>query len=482
MKDKKEPVLLTDLQIQQFICDGFLVLQADVADAVNKQIDERFNWIVEHEGNHGNNILPRLPDLYKIIDCSVVRGAMISLLGPDYMLYVHRYWHFRRVPEEPIDHEAAIARSRKGSHQDSYPPTIQARSHCLHFLRAMYYSHDVPLQNGPTHVVPGSQYHNRVSDEDRPRQMPVEVKAGAVVISHFDIIHTGFANRSERVRNMMKFIFARGKRAEAPAWQHESTDWKRPANLSAPFKLDACWQQQWNHLCNLNPEPVEKKGNTKGLINSLETATDVQTRIDLIEELGDTQSADAVTHLITLLDEGHQAERTTTIYSLAKIGSPVIAPLIDCLIKAGEENPDPVPSFETLNLDDACHALAAIGEDCISAVLPLLDSSNEITVLSAIHILNDISIYKEEVAKALLALLDSDKPFILCLAANALGNIGADESAPSLCRLLDHPLDLEQTNVYKWPIAWAIHHNAAFALAHLGAGAAACEDEIIKHL
>ena len=49
--------------MRRFITDGYLTLQPTVPPGTHEIIDEKFTWIIEHEPNPGNNILPRLPEL-----------------------------------------------------------------------------------------------------------------------------------------------------------------------------------------------------------------------------------------------------------------------------------------------------------------------------------------------------------------------------------------------------------------------------------
>ncbi|MCJ8332580.1 MAG: phytanoyl-CoA dioxygenase family protein, partial [Lentisphaeria bacterium] len=234
MSANSDAVLLTDEQIQQFICDGYIALESDVDPAVHQLIDERLQYVKENEFHMGNNFMPRIPEFHLVTDCPVVRGALISILGADYMLYSHRCIHWRDPEKEPVSDELFNERVRGDSHQDSYPPFLNWRSHPHQFVRMMYYPHDTELVNGPTHVVPGSHYHGGVSEEDRHNEIPITGKAGTVFLSHFDIIHSGSPNQSDRVRNMMKFIFARGRRADHPSWDHVDATWKN-LNTKAPY-------------------------------------------------------------------------------------------------------------------------------------------------------------------------------------------------------------------------------------------------------
>jgi hypothetical protein len=442
--------LLTDDQVKQFICDGFLMLEPDVDPALHTLIDERFNWLAENEPNPGNNILPRLPELEQILNCNVVRGAMISLLGSDYLVHPHRFWHNRNPNTEPMSDDDIWEEVKKGSHQDSYTPAGQARSHRLQYLRFMYYSHDLEMVNGPTHVIPGSQYHSGLTDEDRERETPVTGQAGTIFISHFDLGHAGCPNMSDRCRNMIKFIFIRSTHPTSPNWDCSSIDWSLPNDITAPYILSECWQRQWDWLC----------GNTNNTRNTDRTIDD----------------------LMPLLGTAHQAERTKALYDIATIGEPAIEPLVKNIIDAGSETPDKRKHYgECIPMEDACYALIEIGEKSLDAVLPLLSSPDEWTVLNAIHVINDLGINRADIRDALEALVVSDSYPIISSSINALGSIGASESVPTICRVLDTHYDMEGERKGWWPTEWLIHFNASMALARLGEGAAPAVDDIRRH-
>ena len=89
----KDRVMLSDEQVRQFICDGFLQLQSELDAALHRQIDERLRWAYEKEFVMGNNILARVPELHDVIESPNVDGALTGILGPNYLLYPHRAVH-----------------------------------------------------------------------------------------------------------------------------------------------------------------------------------------------------------------------------------------------------------------------------------------------------------------------------------------------------------------------------------------------------
>ncbi|MCJ8330632.1 MAG: phytanoyl-CoA dioxygenase family protein [Lentisphaeria bacterium] len=475
------PVLLTDEEIQRFICDGFLILKPNVDSSVHTLIDERFNWLVENEPNAGNNILPRLPELNQILNCAVVRGAMISLLGEDYLIHPHRYWHSRPPEKETMSETQIRDEIKRGSHQDAYTPAAQGKSHCLQFLRFMYYSHDMELANGPTHVVPGSQYHSSLTDEDRDRQIPVLGNAGTIFISHFDLAHAGCPNMSGRCRNMIKFLFLRAKPSPIPSWNHQDSSWKKPSNLQAPYNLENCWKKQWDLLCQ-NIKDTHDPSDATALISDLAKESELKSRISLIQKIGHSQSESAVEPLAALLNTAHQAERTTAIYALAEIGEAAIPALIK-ILEAAEQGLDKSVYNSTISLNDACYALSAIGESALDAVLPLLKVKKWWSLVNAIHVVNDCAVYRDDIRQALEDLLGNEKSFVVSFSINALGAIRSIKSSGKLFNILEGPRETVQTgDVKEWPEQWFHHYTIALAMARMGKELTEFEARIIPQL
>lgn len=457
---KLEPILLTDEEMIQFLVDGFLVLQPTVPDGTHEIIDEKFNWLVEHETNPGNNILPRLPELNLVLESPEVRGAITSLLGPDYLIHPHRYWHYKEPSDmDPEDREEIWNKVMSGSHQDSYSPSRQPRSHHMRYARFMYYSHDVEEVHGPTHVIPGSQFHAGLEDDDRAREIPVTGKAGTVFLSHFDLGHAAGVNLSDRVRHMIKFLFMRTEEPQSPSWQSTSTEWKKPAQIPAPCDLEQAWKHHWSWMCGTN-------GNA---------------------DAPPSQSGDLADMMATL-GNGKQVDRTLSIYKLAAMGAEAVDPLVNRLSAVGSEyEPDESP-YSTgrgaaVVLDDAAYALAAMGGEAVGALINLLDSQHEWTRINAAFALGEIGHDAAPAVPALIRLLDDSYHGVIRITANALGNIGDGRAQSALCRLLDTEHDgWSELAEMGWSLRDLVHVNAAMALARLGEKAADSEADIIRHL
>ena len=56
--------LLNDAQVKRFLRDGYITLQANLSADFNEQIRAQIDDQFQGEGNPGNDILPKVPDLY----------------------------------------------------------------------------------------------------------------------------------------------------------------------------------------------------------------------------------------------------------------------------------------------------------------------------------------------------------------------------------------------------------------------------------
>ncbi|CAF4323408.1 unnamed protein product, partial [Adineta steineri] len=91
------PLLLTDNQVKEFLINGYLVLRPTSLDEkFHSTIFNQVSSIFEKEGNPGNNILPRIPELQNVFDDPVVSGALESLLGTNYTMQPHRHAHLTK--------------------------------------------------------------------------------------------------------------------------------------------------------------------------------------------------------------------------------------------------------------------------------------------------------------------------------------------------------------------------------------------------
>ncbi|MBI2192515.1 MAG: phytanoyl-CoA dioxygenase family protein [Planctomycetes bacterium] len=202
---------LSDEAVRDFIIYGYLIVEPDFPPGFHENIYIAIEKLIQAKGNVGNRVLEEVPDLTRVFEHPQVKGALESLLGEDMVMHQHRHCH--------------TLQSGKGPgrwHQDD----VNVRHHQIRRILAMYYPQEVTEELGPTVIMPGTQFRNaptsRMASYGNFRhQKLLTVKAGTVVIAHYDLWHSGTANRGNRNRHMLKFIFDRVSEPVSPAWDHD---------------------------------------------------------------------------------------------------------------------------------------------------------------------------------------------------------------------------------------------------------------------
>jgi predicted dehydrogenase len=187
------PVLLCDDEVITFIIRGYLILEpvfpAGFNEAIHAATSELFARV------KGRLNLDDIPQVQQVWTHPLVRGALISLLGSDYRMNVHRRCHVSR-PGMPSQFW----------HQDD----INQRHHQVRTILAFYYPQDVTPELGPTVVLPGTHFRNAPTDRlatyaNLRDQVLLTVKAGTVVLAHYDIWHAGTRNEGSKPRFGFRF-------------------------------------------------------------------------------------------------------------------------------------------------------------------------------------------------------------------------------------------------------------------------------------
>ena len=158
MSDSAEPILLDDARMQHFIDRGSVTLQSALPHAYHDELCATLERVIAAEGNPGNNLLPRIPQIARILDDPHVIGGLSSILGPGYTMHAHRYCHVNTPGRQPT-------RIHTDSPEDFF--------HRDRWALLFYYPQDTPPELGPTGVLPGSQYH-----AERPDEIPMRKLAG----------------------------------------------------------------------------------------------------------------------------------------------------------------------------------------------------------------------------------------------------------------------------------------------------------------
>jgi HEAT repeat protein len=413
--------LLDDAAMQQFITKGYVQVRAALPAEFHCQVRERLDAVHDSVGNPGNNILPLIPEIGQVFEDDAVRGALTSLLGPDYFMHPHRYGH-SSPPGSPD----------QTWHKDDYIQDQNARHHRCRWVMAFYYPQDVTLDMGPTALLPGRQHHNSISDTDHTRTTEEELGVcgpeGTVTIVNFDVWHRRMANRSDRKRYMMKFMFVRMSDPEAPTWNNQSGDWPEGKG----YLGNAVWN--W-HLGSASRRSL---ANGSGTLDAA---------------LNDLRHED-------------ESRRLEAEYEASQFGESAVGGLIDALAahieNASGDNTDKCPANPAGgNPGDivSVQGLAAIGKASVPALVELLTGGDRIWQhrSASAAALGNIGPQAAAAVEGLASAVQDGDKWVRRNASEALGVIGIcpQDGAASLIEAVS-----DEVVQVRW--------NALLALARLG--------------
>jgi hypothetical protein len=413
-------------------------------------------WVLHQEGNPGNNILPAVPEMQIVLDSPVVRGALTSVLGRNYVLHPHRFVH-NNEPGGEITAEGA--KTGKGSatfvgwHQDDHSPLSRPRHHFPRYAMILYYPQDTPDAMGPTQLIPATHLYRAFSEADQARGKQGSGPAGTCILVHFDIVHGGSFNAADKTRHMAKFVFARVEEPTAPSWDCRETEWQTPADHEAPAPSELAWRRQWDWLCGRPPATL---------------CTTVPALIAKIPVLmARMEEADPV--------------RQNAIYTLAGMGEAAVAPLIADL--AGRSKA--VLNEGVIVMENSAYALAALGTPAVPALIDLLESPQEWVQINALFALGEIGSAANAAYRPVLQKLRHPSHMVVRSALDALGQIGVltDEALPEFQRLLLTSDPEWQTLIRRgWSGQDQLRTNAMMALLRLNLPSEAWIDLVIAAL
>lgn len=311
----REAPSLSDADLARFIADGHLVVQTSLPREFHTDLYAKLEDVFEKEGNPGNNILPRVPEISEVYDDPAVRSALHRLLGPGYVMNPHRHCHLNSP-------------GSKGQswHKDCYVFDHNVRQPRFRWVLAFYYPQDVTADMGPTGVIPGQQWYQDISDPDpletTEASQPLLGAAGTVSIVHFDAWHRATANTSDRKRYMLKFQFARTCEPDedsptAGAWDETSA------------VCDDVWA--WLHAGVPSWSTKSGKGSIGALADAL-NSPDVQTRRRAADQIACSGAAgDAMDCLRGALADEDEGVRLNAAYALAAAGIAGVKTLVESL-------------------------------------------------------------------------------------------------------------------------------------------------------
>ena len=502
----RSPVLLSAEQVRQFIADGYLVLQPSLPANLHRAICSRLATAIPGAENPGNNILPLVPEMRHVLEAPEVHGALLSLLGPGYLEHPHRFCHIEaQQSADGIDYPAKLAGN---CHQDSYTPLGRPRHHHVRYLRLMYYPQDTPQELGPTHVIPGTHLNGGLNEAERARPLPVRGGAGTVSLTHFDLGHAAGVNFSAQRRFMVKFIFMRAAAPQANGWSGSDQAWANPGQIDGPDRLELAWSHLWDWLRGAEryaslaggalgeaAQPAASGLSVAELSGRLADAADSAARVAAAHALAarGAEAAAAVAALVATLNRVPDPVRIAATYALGAIGAPAVEPLAAVLRGSGDALPrllrgvgrskQAVWREQALVMDDAGHALGAMGAAAVPVLVDLLQDASEWARVNAAFALGEMDAAAGDAVPALAAALGDPSHFVVRTAADALGAIGAAEAAAPLGALLHHERPgWDEPQIRGWCLRDQVRVNAATALARLGPGAAAAEADLIAAL
>ena len=433
---------LTDAQMRDFIVNGHITIKADLPRSYHETIYRKTQEYTVKEGNLGNNILPRVPELQAVFEDPAVRGALTSILGENYVMHSHRHPHQNRPHSDG-----------QGFHKDSYWGYQKVRHHCPRWAMAFYYPQDSPIEIGPSAVLPGTQYYSTRITEDNNDELALSGEAGTLTIIHFDLWHRAMANQTDKTRYMMKFQFTRMDPPQEPEWNVADPHWKLEDNDPAIPVHQGAWRHIWNWVAGeSNGDSTQStNGNLTDHITTLD-ADDASVRSRAADELGSLgeSAAEAVPHLIQALHDDYEPVRLNAAYSLGAIGEPAVPQLIEVL---GDEN-GPTRRM-------AAYALAAVGAPAVPALSEALQHTEDAVRIEVSYALAQIGDAAVPAIPALMERTQDDNVEVRRYLAEALGSLGAT-AAPAVPDLTDMVADDDDKQV---------RFEAALALAQIGPAA-----------
>ncbi|MCE2450662.1 MAG: HEAT repeat domain-containing protein [Candidatus Latescibacteria bacterium] len=414
--------LLSDEEIQRFIVDGCLTVQADYPPSFHAGIRDQIEAVFAKEGNPGNNILPRVPQLGRVFEHPNVQGALTSLLGPDYILNPHRHCHLNPP-------------GRRGQqwHKDCYVYDHNLRHPRFYWVLAFYFPQDTTEDMGPSGVLPGMQMYKTISDVD-PEKTQEEARAfcgpaGTVALVHFDSWHRATENVSTKNRYMLKFQFARTREPEQPTWDHQRRAW----SLGMEDRHPALSRDVWHWLCG---KPQKKQQPPEGDLKNL----------------------------LSVLKRGSEGERLDAAYGLAEFGAPAVPELVAAMREEAlatiEETEAKTPdNAHGTNPTSGCAALAlaSIGAPAAGALAGMLSDEHWWVRAVAAHVLGRLGASAMEAEPALRKAMRDRHWWVRRNALEALSAIGVF-SATLIADLTDALGDED----------YRVRRNAALTLAKCG--------------
>jgi hypothetical protein len=421
-----DPILLTDQEVQQFIVSGYTIVQADYPPAFHEAICTKLDGVLESEGNMGNNILPRVPEIAHVFEHPGVRGALTSLLGEGYVMNPHRHCHMNPAQSKG-----------QNWHKDCYVYDHNLRHPRLDWVLAFYYPQNTTMKMGPSAILPGSQHLKRISspkpDETSEDELPVCGPAGTIALIHFDTWHRASANTSNKNRYMLKFQFARTQPHGARSWDHKRSAW----SPGIPDTQPRVSRDVWDWLLGESTDQETSETSVEDLAKLLDDPSETR-RLNAAYELA-SKGEGGISALVSNLRMQSLdtfEETTATTPDNAHGTNPTPAPAVLALSSAGKAA---IPAAVELTRDsewwiralgaNILYRLGKDAEDRLDDLVKLYGDEHWWVRRNAVEAVGEVGVWSEGVARVVASGL-SDEDYRVrrsaCLAVTKFGSTAAD--------------------------------------------------------
>ena len=268
-------------------------------------------------------------------------------------------------------------------------------------------------------------------------ELPLCGKAGTVNLVNFDTWHRATANRSDKMRYMLKFQFTRmGEPATGPSWNSMNPRWQGSGHDTDP----ALSEDVWNWLCG-----CERAATTP-----------------------DVWANGSLPRLLAALRASDEAVCLHAAYALAAMGAAVVPALVEVLREeaparsrhnAGRSRANPAGGNPSELY--AAHALSVVGSPAVAALSAALHDDEWAVRAAAADTLGNIGARAKPAVPALLRALQDESMWVRRNALEALGTIGC-ASGEGLTGMLAALQDADHR----------VRRNAAIALSKIARPAA----------
>ena len=421
----EDPILLNDKQMNHFLANGYLQLNTKLPSEYHQNLFNKFNRIIgdDNDFNPGNNLLPIVPELNLVFDDPVIKGALQSVLGNNYMMHPHRVLH-----DNPPGSDQQVW------HHDSYwGYKRKVHNHHPWWVMIMYYPQNTYEKIGPTGIIPGSQYIAQKLEENDISGINVDGNAGVCMMIHYDIWHRKMKNFTDLKRYMVKFEFIRMEQPKDITWENISSDSINYFEFNTR-NYYPIWKSQleWISGEKISVEKFNKhkKINEKEILSKLDSKDINRVTEGLNQSYGLKFKDKKILKILEdLVKNGNEFISLSAAYSIGKQGLPGIKSLIALMQFNDGINVDDARCFidegQKSELEMVCrnsaHGLVSSNLKSIDLLIDAFNSGQERIKKYICFIFGEISLNSQKLLDKLIEGCQEKDPAIRLNAVEALG-------------------------------------------------------------